>query len=185
MQKFRERSIVFKKPGIFCQNLKTLMSSNYPAIQYFCWNLAHVSYLPMTKKGCAGFFLFCLDLELFSKIKKTWFLHTPLLHVPITQDLNEIRKIQNTLLYTTHFSFLGLNILPSKNHAWTTGHVVRLIDHNLFIADNIDSELKVLIKWKVYQSKIWMMVFLMTTFQCWLMQKPFMCQSYIQNHIVV
>ena len=87
--------------------------------------------------------------------------------------------------YTTHFSFLDLNILPSKNHAWTTGHVVRLIDHNLFITDNIDSELKVLIKWKVYQSKIWMMAFLMTTFQCWLMQKPFMCQSYIQNHIVV
>ena len=87
--------------------------------------------------------------------------------------------------YKTHFSFLDLNIFPSKNHAWTTGHVVRLIDHNLFIADNIDSELKVLIKWKVYQSKIWMMAFLMTTFQCWLMQKPFMCQSYIQNHIVV
>ena len=29
----------------------------------------------MPTKVCAGFFLFCLDLELFTKIKKTWFLH--------------------------------------------------------------------------------------------------------------
>ena len=27
-----------------------------------------------------GFFLFCLDFELFAKIKKTWFLNTRLLH---------------------------------------------------------------------------------------------------------
>ena len=40
----------------------------------FCWNFTHVSYLPMSTKGCSGFFLFCLGLELFAKIKKTWFL---------------------------------------------------------------------------------------------------------------
>ena len=34
----------------------------------FCWNLAHVSYLPMSTKEFSGFFLFCLDLELLSKI---------------------------------------------------------------------------------------------------------------------
>ena len=27
-----------------------------------------------------GFFLFCLDLELFAKIKKAWFLHTRLIY---------------------------------------------------------------------------------------------------------
>ena len=36
----------------------------------FSWNFAHVSYLPMSKKGCSGFFWFYLDLELFTKIKK-------------------------------------------------------------------------------------------------------------------
>ena len=33
IQKFRQSSIVFKKPGIFPENLKTLMSSNYPIVQ--------------------------------------------------------------------------------------------------------------------------------------------------------
>ena len=33
IQKFRRSSIVFKKPGIFSENLKTLTSSNYPTVQ--------------------------------------------------------------------------------------------------------------------------------------------------------
>ena len=36
IQKSRQRSIVFKKPGILSENLKTFTSSNYPAVQYFC-----------------------------------------------------------------------------------------------------------------------------------------------------
>ena len=53
----------------------------------------------MSSKDCSGFFLFCLDLELFAKIEnglvstqsqKRAFL--------ITQDLNEIKKIPNTPL---------------------------------------------------------------------------------------
>ena len=35
MQKFRQSSIVFKKPGILFENLKTLTSSSYPTVQYF------------------------------------------------------------------------------------------------------------------------------------------------------
>ena len=34
IQKFRQSSIVFDKPGIFSENLKTLTSSNYATIQY-------------------------------------------------------------------------------------------------------------------------------------------------------
>ena len=34
-QKFRQGSIVFEKPGILPENLKTLTSSNYPTGQYF------------------------------------------------------------------------------------------------------------------------------------------------------
>ena len=72
MQKIRQSSIVFEKPGIiFC-----LTSSNNPAVQYFSLNFAHVSYLPMSTKMCAGDFLFYLDLKLSAKIKKTWFLQT-------------------------------------------------------------------------------------------------------------
>ena len=35
IQKFRQSSIVFEKPGILSENLKTLTNSNYPATQYF------------------------------------------------------------------------------------------------------------------------------------------------------
>ena len=72
IQKFRQSSIVFKKPDILSENLKILTS--------FSWNFEHVSYLPISTKGCLGLFLFCLDLELFAKIKKTLFLHTRFLH---------------------------------------------------------------------------------------------------------
>ena len=39
LQKFRQSSIVFEKPGILSKNLKTLTSSNYPTVQYFLLNL--------------------------------------------------------------------------------------------------------------------------------------------------
>ena len=48
----------------------------------------------MSTKGCVGFFKFCLDLELFAKIKKD-LVSTQLL---ITQDLNKIEKILQMLL---------------------------------------------------------------------------------------
>ena len=73
IQKFRQSSVVYEKPGILSKNLKTLTSSNYPTVQYF---LLRTRFLVTS----AGFFLFCLDLELFAKIKKTWFLHFRFLH---------------------------------------------------------------------------------------------------------
>ena len=58
IQKFGQSSIVFKKPSNLSENLKTLPSSNYPTVQYFCWDFAHVSYLQMSTKGFARFFYF-------------------------------------------------------------------------------------------------------------------------------
>ena len=62
-QKFRQSSIAFEKPGTLSENLKTLMSSSYPTVQYF-----FAETLPMSTKGCLGFFLFCLDLKLLIKM---------------------------------------------------------------------------------------------------------------------
>ena len=39
LQKFRQSSIVFEQPGILSENLKTLISFNYPAVQYFLLKL--------------------------------------------------------------------------------------------------------------------------------------------------
>ena len=39
IQKFRQSSIAFEKPGISSENLIPLTSSNYPSVQYFWLNL--------------------------------------------------------------------------------------------------------------------------------------------------
>ena len=66
--KFRQSSIVFEKPGILSRNLKNWQKLNFEfektilnlktALEFniFCWNFAHVYYLPMSTKGCVGFF---------------------------------------------------------------------------------------------------------------------------------
>ena len=58
IQKLRQSSIVFEKPGILPENVKTLTSPNYPTVQYFFLELRTRSYLPMSTKVCAGFFYF-------------------------------------------------------------------------------------------------------------------------------
>ena len=88
-QKFRQNSIVFEKPVILSKNSKTLTSSNDAAILYFFLKLRTRFGLINVYKMACGFFLFCLDLELFAKIKKRSGFSTLLL---ITQDLNKIKK---------------------------------------------------------------------------------------------
>ena len=56
IQKLKQSSIAFEKPGTLSGNLKTLTSSNYATVQYFCWNIAHVFHSPMFTKVCAHFF---------------------------------------------------------------------------------------------------------------------------------
>ena len=67
IQKFRQSSIVFEKPGILSENLKTLTSSNYPTVQYFLLKLRTRFLLTNVYKRVCGIFLFRLDLELFAK----------------------------------------------------------------------------------------------------------------------
>ena len=87
VQKFRQSSIVFEKPGILSENLKTLTSSNYPTVQYFLLKLCTRS--PLTY----------LDLELFAKIRKDLVsTHSFFTLLLITQDLNKTKKIPHTLL---------------------------------------------------------------------------------------
>ena len=67
IQKFRQSSIVFEKPGILSENLKTLTSSNYPTVQNFFLKLCPRFLLTIVLKRI---FLFYLRLELFANIKK-------------------------------------------------------------------------------------------------------------------
>ena len=98
-QKFRQSSIVFEKPGVLSENLTTLMSSNYPTLKYFLLKLCTRFLLTNVYKRVFGIFLFCLDLELFAKIKKDLVsTHSFFTLLLITQDLNKIKKIPHTLL---------------------------------------------------------------------------------------
>ena len=97
IQKFRQSSIVFEKPGILSENLKTLTSSNYPTVQYFLLKLRTRFLLTNVYKRVCGILL---DLELFAKIKKDLvFTHSLFTLLLITQDLNKIKKIARTVLY--------------------------------------------------------------------------------------
>ena len=98
LQKFRQSSLVFTKPGILSENLKTLTSSNYPTVQYFFAETSHTFSTYQCLQKSVRFFSFFLHLELFAKILKdlvsTHLLFTLLL---ITEDLNKIKKISRTL----------------------------------------------------------------------------------------
>ena len=99
IQKFRQNSIVFEKPGILSENLKTLTSSNYPTVQYFLLKLRTRFLLTNVYKRVCGIFLFYLDLELFAKIKKDLVsTHSFFTLLLITEDLNKIKKIPHTLV---------------------------------------------------------------------------------------
>ena len=97
IQKFRQSSIVFEKPGALSENLKTLAS--YVTVQCFLLKLpSRFSLANVYKKVCRSF-LFCLDREVFAKIKKdlvsTHLFFTLSL---MTQDLNKIKKILHPIL---------------------------------------------------------------------------------------
>ena len=57
IQKFRQSSIVFKKPGIFSENLQPLTSSNCPTVQYFLLKLLTRFLLTNVYKRVRGIFL--------------------------------------------------------------------------------------------------------------------------------
>ena len=55
----------------------------------------------MSTKGCSDFLLFCLEFDLFAKLKKDLIsTHSQKPDLPITQDLNKMKKMPNTLLQT-------------------------------------------------------------------------------------
>ena len=58
IQKFRQSSTVFEKPGILSENLKTLTSSTILQFNIFCLNFAHVLYFSLPKKAVWDFFNF-------------------------------------------------------------------------------------------------------------------------------
>ena len=49
-----DEALLFSKNHVFC--LKIWWAPTTLQFNIFCWNFAHVSYLPMSTKGCVDFF---------------------------------------------------------------------------------------------------------------------------------
>ena len=81
IQKFRQNSIVFEKPGILYEKVKALTSSNYTTVQYLLLKLRTHFVLTNVYKNMVSTHLFFTFLL-------------------ITQDLSKIKKIPNFLLKT-------------------------------------------------------------------------------------
>ena len=91
IQKFRQSSIIFEKPCIWSENLKTLTSSNYPTMKHFLLKLRTRFLHTNVNKRVCGIFLFYLDLALFPKIQKDLVsAHSFLTLLLITYDLKKI-----------------------------------------------------------------------------------------------
>ena len=63
IQKFRQSSIVFEKPGILSENFKTLNSPNYPTVQYFFAESSHTFSTYQCLQKRIRDILICLDLD--------------------------------------------------------------------------------------------------------------------------
>ena len=73
-QKFRQSSIVFEKPGILSENLKTLTSSNYPTVQYFLLKLRTRFLLTnVYKRVCGIFFISFRSWVICKNLKRPGF----------------------------------------------------------------------------------------------------------------
>ena len=57
----------FQETRVFFWKIENFKELQLPEI-LILWNFAHAFYLVMSTKGCMGFFLFCLDLELLIKV---------------------------------------------------------------------------------------------------------------------
>ena len=98
IQKFRQSSIVFEKPGILSENLKTLTSSSYLTVQHLLLKLrTHFLLSSAYRRMCRIFSYFIQTLSYFQKLKKTWFLHTRFLQFYVFYSffINNSRSKQN------------------------------------------------------------------------------------------
>ena len=93
IQKFRQSSTVFEKPGILFENLEILTSSNYLTVQRFLLKLCTRLLLTNVYKRVCGIFFILFRLEISGKIKKKLVsTHSFLTLLLIIQDQNKNKK---------------------------------------------------------------------------------------------
>ena len=92
IQKFRQNSVVFEKPGILSENLKTLTSSNYPAVQYFLLKLCTRFLLTNVYKMMSGIFLNLFRSWVINKNVKRRGFHALVFYILISNSRSKQNK---------------------------------------------------------------------------------------------
>ena len=99
LQKFRQSSIVFEKPGILSEKVKTLRSSNYHRVQNFLLKLRTPFLLTNVYERVFGIFFILFRSWVICKNQKDLVsAHSFFIFLLITQDLNEIKNPENPFL---------------------------------------------------------------------------------------
>ena len=99
IQKFRQSSTVFEKPGILPEKLKTLTSSNYHRVDIFVEFLHRFPFLltNVYKRVFGIFFILFRSWVICQNQKMPGFTHPQKPGLSITQDLNKTENFPNTL----------------------------------------------------------------------------------------
>ena len=100
IQTFRQSSIVFEKPRILSENLKTLTSSNYPKLQYFFLQLRTRFLLTNVYERVRGIFLIFFRFWVSCKNQKRPGFYTLVFCTFINNSRSKQNKnIPHTVLY--------------------------------------------------------------------------------------
>ena len=103
IQKFRQSYIVFEKLGILSEIWKFWRAPTTLQFNIFCLNVPHVFYLPVSTKGCAGFFCY------------------------FAQILSYLQKFQSPGFYTLVFYIFINNSRPKQNKKYPARPFVGII----------------------------------------------------------
>ena len=92
IQKFRQSSIVFEKPGILSENLKTLRAPATLQFNIFCWTSHTFSTYQCLQKGVRGFFISFRSWVICKNLKRPGF-YTLVFYTFINNSvLNKIKQ---------------------------------------------------------------------------------------------
>ena len=72
-----DRALLFLRNQVFClKNWKLSQAPTTRDFNIFCWNFAHIPYLPMSTKESVGFFLILFRTWVICHYKKPGFTHS-------------------------------------------------------------------------------------------------------------
>ena len=90
--KILDKALLFSINQVFClKNWKFWRAPNAIDFDNFCWNFAHVPYLPMSTKRCVGFFFILLRIWVICQNQKISGFYT----LTKTSFIDNLRSKQN------------------------------------------------------------------------------------------